>query len=40
MKDNNTEKLAYSAPAVEVIAFQAESFVMASVNDYNDNVIC
>ena len=40
MEDNNTMKLAYSAPTVEVIAIQTECFVMTSVNDYNENIIC
>lgn len=38
MKDNN-RKLAYSAPSVEVVALQTESFTMGSITDYNDNVI-
>jgi hypothetical protein len=38
MKDNS-KKLAYSAPSVEVVALQTESFTMGSISDYNDNVI-
>ncbi len=39
MKDNTNKKLAYSAPSVEVVALQTESFTMGSISDYNDNVI-
>ena len=38
MKDNS-KKLTYSAPSVEVVALQTESFTMGSITDYNDNVI-
>lgn len=38
MKDN-TNKLAYCTPSVEVVTLQTESFTMGSITDYEDNVI-